>query len=61
MLAPAGGEWALALANRNFFIHRYGGINRKLTWLTLSPDLTTWKVSLQALFDDVAGALDAGG
>ena len=60
VLAPEGVEWALAVANRNFIIHQYDEINRELTWLTLSTDLPAWKVSLQALFDDATGALDAG-
>jgi uncharacterized protein with HEPN domain len=34
VLAPAGVDWALAVANRNFIIHQYDEINRELTWLT---------------------------
>jgi uncharacterized protein with HEPN domain len=60
VLAPDGVEWALAVANRNFIIHQYDDINRELTWLTLSADLPAWKVSLRALFDQAATALDAG-
>jgi uncharacterized protein with HEPN domain len=43
-----------------FIIHQYDEINRDLTWLTLSADLPAWKVSLRALIDDAAVALDAG-
>lgn len=58
VLAPDGVEWALAVANRNFIIHQYDEINRQLTWLTLSRDLPTWKVSLQGLVDEAEAALD---
>lgn len=58
VLAPDGVEWALAVANRNFIIHQYDEINRELTWLTLSRDLPTWRVSLEGLFDDAEVALD---
>lgn len=51
VLAPDGVDWALAVANRNFLIHQYDEINRELTWLTLSRDLSEWKRSLEALFD----------
>lgn len=51
VLAPAGVDWALAVANRNFIIHQYDEINRELTWLTLSRDLPEWKGSLETLFD----------
>ncbi len=33
--SPAGIDWALATANRNFIIHQYDAINRSVTWLTL--------------------------
>ena len=36
VLAPAGVDWALAVANRNFIIHQYDEINRELTWLTVA-------------------------
>lgn len=52
VLAPAGVDWALAVANRNFIIHQYDEINRELTWLTLSRDLPEWKRSLKTLFDE---------
>jgi uncharacterized protein with HEPN domain len=45
VLAPDGVEWALAVANRNFIIHQYDEINRELTWLTLSRDLVSLRVS----------------
>lgn len=57
VLAPDGVEWALAIANRNFIIHRYDEISRELTWLTLSRDLPEWQVSLAPLFDHAARAL----
>ena len=60
VLAPAGVEWALAVANRNFIIHQYDEINRELTWLTLSTDLPKWKVSLRALFDEAEMTLGEG-
>jgi len=51
VLEPAGVAWALAVANRNFLIHQYDEIDRRLTWFTLSRDLPAWGESLQALFD----------
>ena len=51
VLEPDGVEWALAVANRNLLIHQYDQIDRQLTWLTLSRDLSAWGESLQALFD----------
>jgi len=60
VLEPDGVEWALAVANRNFIIHQYDEINRELTWLTLSTDLSEWKVSLRALFDEAATTLGEG-
>ena len=59
VLAPAGVEWALAVANRNFIIHQYDQINRELTWLTLSVDLPAWSTSLAPLVDQRRAALDA--
>lgn len=52
VLAPDGGDWALAVANRNSLIHQYDEINRELTWLTLLRDLPEWKRSLVTLFDE---------
>ena len=59
LLAPAGIEWALAVANRNFIIHQYDEINRELTWLTLSVDLPAWRTSLAPLVEQARVALDA--
>jgi len=59
LLAPAGVEWALAVANRNFIIHLYDQINRELTWLTLSVDLPAWRTSLVPLVEQARVALDA--
>ena len=50
VLAPAGVDWALAVANRNFIIHQYDQINRALTWQTLAVDLPSWATSLKDLF-----------
>jgi uncharacterized protein with HEPN domain len=50
VLAPEGVDWALAIANRNFIIHRYDEIDREQTWLTLSADLPAWRASLDSLF-----------
>jgi uncharacterized protein with HEPN domain len=57
VLPPAGVDWALAVANRNFLIHRYDEINRELTWLTLSRDLPEWKHSLDGLFAEADAAV----
>lgn len=57
VLAPEGVDWALAIANRNFLIHQYDEINRKLTWLTLSRDLPGWKASLTQLLKAAAAAI----
>lgn len=57
VLAPAGVEWALAVANRNFLIHQYDEISRELTWATISTDLPAWKTSLQELFSRADAAL----
>ena len=54
VLPPAGVEWALAVANRNFLIHQYDEIDRQLTWLTLSVDLPAWRSSLATLFAEAA-------
>lgn len=60
VLAPAGVDWALAVANRNFLIHQYDEINRELTWLTLARDLPEWRNSLAPLFRRAAKSLQAG-
>ncbi len=58
VLAPAGVEWALAVANRNFLIHQYDELNRELTWQTLSVDLPAWNESLQKLFKAAATSIE---
>ena len=59
VLAPEGVDWALAIANRNFIIHRYDEIDREQTWLTLSADLPAWRASLESLFNQAEAALTA--
>jgi uncharacterized protein with HEPN domain len=59
VLAPDGVDWALAIANRNFIIHRYDEIDREQTWLTLSSDLPAWRASLEPLFNQAEVALTA--
>jgi uncharacterized protein with HEPN domain len=58
VLAPDGVEWALAVANRNFIIHRYDEINRDQTWLTISRDLAAWRLSLSSLFAAARTTMD---
>lgn len=48
--APDGVEWAIAVANRNFLIHRYDEISRELTWQTLAGDLPGWAALLSEAF-----------
>lgn len=48
--APDGVEWAIAVANRNFIIHRYDEISRDLTWQTLAVDLPGWASLLSEAF-----------
>lgn len=57
VLAPDGVDWALAVANRNFIIHRYDRINRAITWRTLAVDLPSWESSLKELFAEAEAAL----
>ena len=57
VLEPDGVDWALAVANRNFLIHQYDEIDRRLTWLTLSRDLPAWGESLQELFAAAQAAM----
>ena len=57
LLAPEGVDWALAIANRNFIIHRYDEVDREQTWLTLSVDLPAWSASLNSLFSQAEAAL----
>jgi uncharacterized protein with HEPN domain len=59
VLAPDGVDWALAIANRNFIIHRYDEIDRQQTWLTLSADLPAWRASLDLLGTQAETALTA--
>ena len=55
--APAGIEWAIAVANRNFIIHRYDEISRELTWQTLAVDLPSWAAGLAPAFGEAEAAL----
>jgi uncharacterized protein with HEPN domain len=48
--APAGIDWAIAVANRNFIIHQYDEVSRPLTWETLAVDLPQWRTQLSPLF-----------
>lgn len=54
---PGAVDWAVAIANRNFLIHRYDSVNRHLTWLTLSRDLTDWLRALEPSFERARAAL----
>jgi len=54
---PHGVGWSDAIANRNWLIHQYDQIDRRLTWVTLSRDLAGWRVALEALFTQVQHAL----
>lgn len=45
--APRGVAWADAIANRNWLIHQYDQIDRRLTWVTLSRDPAGWRVALR--------------
>ena len=42
---PPGVAWTDAIANRNWLIHQYDEIDRALTWVTLSRDLTSWRAA----------------
>lgn len=55
--SPEGVEWAVAVANRNFIIHRYDEISRELTWQTLVVDLPGWAALLSGLFELAEDAL----
>lgn len=57
---PGDVDWAVAIANRNFLIHRYDSVNRHLTWLTLSRDLINWQRALEPYFERARTALGAG-
>lgn len=60
VLAPEGIEWAEAIANRNFLIHQYDLIDRKITWTSLTVDLPAWRDSLNELFVGAQAVLDDG-
>ena len=55
--SPGGVEWAVAVANRNFIIHRYDEISRELTWQTLAVDLPGWAAALSGSFALAEAAL----
>lgn len=55
--APAGVDWSLAIANRNFLIHQYDQIDRVLTWSTLAVNLPAWRKSLTELIDEARSRL----
>jgi len=50
--APEGISWADAVANRNWLIHQYDEIDRKLTWETLARDLPALREASQNAFID---------
>jgi uncharacterized protein with HEPN domain len=54
---PPGVAWTDAIANRNWLIHQYDEIDRALTWVTLSRDLTSWRVALTELFVEAQTSL----
>ena len=58
--SPGGVEWAVAVANRNFIIHRYDEVSRELTWLTLAADLPGWAAALSGSFELAEDALRNG-
>lgn len=47
---PPGASWTDAIDNRNWLIHQYDEIDRALTWVTLSRDLSTWRNALADTF-----------
>ena len=55
--APESVDWASAIANRNWLIHRYDELDRALTWMTLSADLASWQSALAADFEMAGQAL----
>lgn len=55
--SPEGVDWAIAVANRNFIIHRYDEISRELTWQTLAVDLPGWAAALSGSFAIAEDAL----
>lgn len=38
VLAPEGVVWAEAVANRNYLIHQYDDIDRRITWVSLTDE-----------------------
>ena len=54
---PSGMVWTDAIANRNWLIHQYDEIDRRLTWVTLSRDLTAWRIALAGAFAEAAASL----
>jgi uncharacterized protein with HEPN domain len=54
---PPGVAWTDAIANRNWLIHQYDEIDRALTWVTLSRDLTSWRVALTEMFSEAQASL----
>lgn len=47
LLHIAAGSTAHDIANRNWLIHQYDQIDRRLTWVTLSRDPAGWRVALR--------------
>lgn len=58
---PAGVEWAIAVANRNFLVHQYDEINRAMTWRTLAGDLPKWRNALDPLISEAKSLFPAAG
>lgn len=54
---PSGVAWADAIANRNWLIHQYDQIDRRLTWVTLTRDLAGWRSALETLFTQAEQSL----
>ena len=61
IVPPPGVAWTDAIANRNWLIHQYDEIDRALTWVTLSRDLTSWRVALTEMFSGAQASLAAPG
>lgn len=58
-VAPDGVDWADAISNRNFLIHQYDEIDREISWVTLSRDLSEWRTALQPLLEKADAVIDA--
>ena len=54
---PPSVAWTDAIANRNWLIHQYDEIDRALTWVTLSRDLTSWRAALTEMFREAQASL----